>query len=144
MKKKIVFGLVFIVLLSTWLCACNKRTSISEEYSQKSYIVIENTVMDRLISIGITRYIGDVAVGSTGMANADNSIIKDKFLEFECQREDFPVDSDLQEFAIQISVTEDNGITYDLEKLNIPLTFGKDIFLELTYEDGHYGIRRTE
>ena len=144
MKKKIVLFAVLLILFVTCLCACNRRTSISEEYSKESYIIISNKVMDRLTSIGVTWYIGDTVIGSTGMVHADNSLIKDEDIGFVIPIEEVPAGANLEDFAIEVSVTEDNGDVYELERLNIPLTLGKDFFFELTYKNGSYGIDRVE
>ena len=107
MKNKKI--LLLVVVFSLYLCACNISNPIGEEYSQESYIVIENTVIDRVTSIGAIWYIDGESIGSTGTENADHTIIEDDRILFCIQKNDIPENSDLKKFAIKISVTETNG-----------------------------------
>jgi len=143
-KLKKMILLACLILMGMTMCACSYTNPIAEEYRNETCIVIENMVTDCLISIGMTRYIEDVAIGSTGMANADGSIIEEEYIPFAFCEEDFPAGSELEKFAIQVSVTEEDGTTYELDKLYIPYEFGKDIFIELTYKDGTYLVRETQ
>lgn len=72
------------------------------------------------------------------------ALIKDEDIGFVMPIEEVPAGANLEDFAIEVSVTEDNGDVYELERLNIPLTLGKDFFFELTYKNGSYGIDRVE
>lgn len=64
-KLKKMILLACLISMGMTMCACSYTNPIAEEYSNETCIVIESMATDRLISIGMTRYIEDVAIGSS-------------------------------------------------------------------------------
>jgi len=141
-RKKVIT--VLLAVVSCILTACSIPNAIAEEYGRETYICIDNKVKDRIISIGATWYIDNESFGSTGVINADNTILGEESIQFCIQKEDVPEGSDLNKFAAKIEVTETSGETVQVDTLQFPLEFGKDNFYELMYEDGDYFILRSE
>ena len=137
MNKKRMIAVLFAVFFCG-LTACSIPNAIAEEYSCESYLCIDNKVENRITSIGATWYIDNESFGSTGVINADHTILGKESLQFCIGKEDVPEDSDLEKFAAKIEITEESGETVEVAMLQFPLEFGQDYFYELRYEEGEY------
>ena len=141
-RKKVIT--VLLAVVSCILTACSIPNAIAEEYGRETYICIDNKVKDRIISIGATWYIDNESFGSTGVINADNTILGEENIQLCINKADVPEDIDLEKFAAKIEVMEVSGETVEVTTLQFPLEFGRDYFYELRYENDEYLILRSE
>lgn len=141
MKKLLSFLLATVLCLS--LAACSKLTGSEgnkQENSQEIHIRIKNTVEEQVAGLGATWYIGDKAIGSTGMEAADGEEIGDSVIDFVLTRDDIPDGSDLKEFGVKFRVTEKSGESFDVCDLRFPVEFGESYAFKLKNEDGCYAV----
>ena len=143
MNRKIIITIMLAVFFCS-LAACSIPNAIAEEYSGESYICIDNKVENRITSIGATWYIDNESFGSTGVINADNTILGEESIQLCIKKTDVPEDIDLEKFAAKIEVTEVSGKTVEVTTLKFPLEFGEDYFYELRYEGDDYFILHSE
>lgn len=146
MKCKKKFLMLLVMLVGCCLSGCAFQTATAKEYSKESLIVIENLAPGRVVSVGASWYIGD-ADDSHEMDFVDYRLNKQESKDsyvFAIQKDEVSKDSDLNEFAMQLYVTDADHKTHELDTLRFPLKFGHDCFYEIRYEDGCYEINPTK
>ena len=126
-------------LLCLQLAGCGSDP-IEKEHSREILINIKNDAEDPLSDIGITWYLGQDALGTIGMKNADGSLLGKDSISFCITEEDIPADADLSDFRIKVSVTDADGATFDAYELRCIPEFGKDYSFLLREEDGCYSL----
>lgn len=135
MKKLISLIAVMVLCLSFVGC-----TADTADKAQKNEIIIniKNDVVDQFKNIGTTFYLGDKAIGSSGVENADGSLLGKEEFSFHITKDDIAGDADLSDFRIAVSVTDASDASYDVCDLAFVPEFGKEYAFVLKSEESGY------
>ncbi len=138
MKRIISFSVVAAMCFA--LAACeHHESSIANKDSDKIYIRITNDGTP-VSGFGLTYYLGDSAVGSIGMKEASGGNVSDGVVEFVIMKEDFPENTKLDNFGLQVMVTEETGVELSVCTMYFPARFGNTYSFKLINEDGCYAV----
>lgn len=136
MKKAIAI----IMMMACLLCVgCGTGSAVNEQ-KHEIKINIQNDTSEQLKRIGITYCIGEEALGTIGVENADGSLLGNDGLAFSLTKEDIPDGADLSKFKMEVSVTDAEGRAYDAGALAFAPEFGKEYSFVLKSVDGCYSL----
>lgn len=122
------------------LCLCCISCGTKTEGKDEIRINIKNDAAEQLRCIGITYCLGDEALGTFGVEHADGTPLGSDSLAFHLTKEDIPADADLSTFRMEVSVTNADGVAYDVCRMAFIPEFGKEYQFRLKGEDGSYSL----
>lgn len=135
MKKTIA---IIAMMMACLLCVSCGIGLTAGEHKKEIQISIQNDTAEQLKRIGLTYYIGEEALGTIGVENADGSLLDNDGLAFSLTKEDIPDGADLSKFKMEVSATDAEGRAYDAGALSFIPKFGEEYHFSLKSMEGGY------
>jgi len=138
MKKLLALFLASALAFSLIACRAKPQDDTVSPEDDFFTVNVHNATKDLIKALGLTCYIGEESLSSTGMQAADGEFLGDTDISVPIYKTELPQGAGLSKFAVKFNITNGTGATYDLCSFFFSAEYGRSYDFELTFEDGAF------